>query len=164
MNFRLFIVEMSVCIIWGDVFLQMSGGVCCWIGFLPYHWNHCPTLMVFLSLCRILDYIKRCLTVEATDFVLHSVIFLTVGLIANSMLKLRNKPWSMCSFTWTLHYSESITPFLTVLGDLTKASTKIRCQTDLKKKTKPNLRLANSEMSLVPFGGAREHVFAPASV
>lgn len=36
MNFRLFIVEMSVCIIWRDVFLQMTGGVLLnWFSTLP---------------------------------------------------------------------------------------------------------------------------------
>lgn len=98
MNFRLFVVEMSVCITWGDIFLQMTGGVLLnWFSTLLL--ESLPTLMVFLSLCRILDCIKRCLPVEATDFVLHSVIFLPVALIANDMLKLRNKLWSRCSLT-----------------------------------------------------------------
>lgn len=36
MNFKLFIVEMSVCIIWGDVFLRMTGDVLLnWFSTLP---------------------------------------------------------------------------------------------------------------------------------
>lgn len=90
-----------VFVIWGDVFLRMTV-MCCWIGFLLYHWNCCPILMAFLSLCRILDYIKRCFWLWRL-LTLSFISLFPVALVANGVLKLRNQPHTNSSLQWSHH-------------------------------------------------------------
>lgn len=67
---ELLIAETNVCVLWCDLFAS-DEWVCCWTAFRPGCWNCCPALMLVLLLWRILHCIKRCLTMEATDFVLQ---------------------------------------------------------------------------------------------